>query len=224
MKKEIHQVTESAWLKVEGVTEENLIVWEEVKSVRTKSDWVWSSASKRCSGKKLEGKRKPWESHVYVLTYNLIHFKGALAKQQRTEENIEKTKIFCPLQLSWNSILSFNREPTMTMHYCDVTNLSDSDSSREHSLSVHYKSLVIGLLLCRQVRLSSRAHRALGGAGAGIRLTLSEWLRYVYPGGTAASVFKRGHPAARAVDHQTSQSVRILPVSSQGQAAFDRHH
>lgn len=194
MKKEIHQVTESVWLKVEGVTEENLIVWEEVKSVRTKSDWVWSSASKRCSGKKLEEKRKPWErfviyiSHIcfYILTYNIIHFKGALAKQQRTEENIEKTKIFRPLQLSWNSILSFNREPTMTMHYCDVTNLSGSDSSREHSLSVHYKSLVIGLLLCRQVRLGSRAHRAWGGVSAGIRLTLSEWLRYVYPGGTAA--------------------------------------
>lgn len=50
------------------------------------------------------------------------------------------------------------------MHYCDVTNLSGR--SRKHNPptptstppgSVHYKSLVIGLLLCRQVLLSGGA-------------------------------------------------------------------
>lgn len=113
----------------------------------------------------------------------------------------------------------------MTVHCCNVTNLSGSDRSREHSPSIHYKSLLIGQLLCHQVCFSSRAHWALGGAGAGIRLTLSEWLRYVYPGGNAAYVFEKGHPAAWAFDRQTSQCAKILPVSPQGQAPFDpRHH
>lgn len=63
------------------------------------------------------------------------------------------------------------------MHYCDVlkfvwqvqkVNSSPKPTTHLHPppLSVHYKSLVIGLLLCRQVLVS-------GGAPAGIRLTSS---------------------------------------------------
>lgn len=72
----------------------------------------------------------------------------------------------------------------MTTHYCDITNLSGSDRSREHSLThpLQYKSLVIGLLLCRQVCLAEPWEEPVQG----IRLTLSEWLRYVDPGETAA--------------------------------------
>lgn len=50
----------------------------------------------------------------------------------------------------------------------------------------------------------------LGGAAAGIRLTLSEWLRYV----TLELVlyFLKGRPAGRAVDQRTSQRAATLPV------------
>lgn len=50
----------------------------------------------------------------------------------------------------------------------------------------------------------------LGGAAAGIRLTLSEWLRYA----TLELVlyFLKGRPAGRAVDQRTSQCAATLPV------------
>lgn len=56
------------------------------------------------------------------------------------------------------------KEWSSTMHYCDVTNSSGRSSPCPKAttylhppLSVHYKSLVIGLLLCRQVLLSGVA-------------------------------------------------------------------
>lgn len=45
-KKKTTQVTRSVWAKLRGVTKENLIVREEVEQVLSKTDRVWTNASK----------------------------------------------------------------------------------------------------------------------------------------------------------------------------------
>lgn len=104
------------------------------------------------------------------------------------------------------------------MHYCDVTNLSGR--SRKHNpptptstrpRSVHYKSLVIGLLLCRQVLLSGGAPWAPWRSRRGDPSHLVWVAQVCYPRASAL-FFLKGRPAGRAVDQRTSQRATTLPV------------
>lgn len=113
------------------------------------------------------------------------------------------------------SVLSFKRKSTITMDYCDVYNWSVGD----RFFSVHYKSLVIGFLCWSALVMEltelweevawGPISPCLRGSGMSPRRGCCLFLKK-----------RRGRPAKRAVDHQTSQCVKLLPVSSQ--MAFDQ--
>lgn len=137
-------------------------------------------------------------------TVNIKTFSKNLEKSPPTEA-----------ELKYNTP-SFKGKSTVTMHYCDTCVKFVWQWQVRRTFPprpMQYKSLIIGLLPCRQMCFSSRAHWALGGATGGIRLTLSERLRYVYPGGCSPRLLK-GCPAERAVHQQTSHSVKSPPPSA----------
>lgn len=111
-------------------------------------------------------------------------------------------------------------------HYWNITNWSTSEKSKKKkkTLPLHplqYKSLVIALLPCPQVCWIAPALFCMRSK----RMYLSHlvWVAQVCcPLRDCSSLFLKGYPTERAVHHQTSQCVKILPVSSAGQALVDR--
>lgn len=98
----------------------------------------------------------------------------------------------------------------MTLDYCGVSNWSVGN----WSFSVHYKSLVIGFLrwsapTVEPAELWEEPACVCVWRG---HLTLPERPRYVCPAGLFSTPLKkrRGRPAKSAVDHQTSQCVKLL--------------
>lgn len=74
-----------------------------------------------------------------ISTYTLMHWIHKTASNKRRAwrvSNSPKKNLLTRAELKFNT-KSFKGESTMTMHYCDITNLSGSDRSGEHSLSTH---------------------------------------------------------------------------------------
>ena len=118
-------------------------------------------------------------------------------------------------------MLSFKGEPTMTMHYCDITNLSGSDRSGEHSLP---PPTAVQITCNWPITLSPGLPGwALGGAGAGDPSHLVWVAQVCRPWRDCSPLLLKGCPVGKAVDHRTSHRVRILLLGSGGRAAFDHH-
>lgn len=121
------------------------------------------------------------------------------------------------LLCEYRVVLSFKGESTMTVDYCDVSNWSVGD----RSFSVHYKSPVIGFLRWSALVMELTE---LWEERRGDPSHLA-WEAQVCLPRRGCCLFlkkRRGRPAKRAVDHRTSQCVKLLPVSSQIWVVFDQ--
>lgn len=149
---------------------------------------------------------------------NVWSWTVAACRKQQEENEMQNICIFFVLYAFdsifaiWRPFRSFQRESTMTRDYRDVSNWPVGDSS----VSVRYKSLVIGFLRWSApvTELTELWEELAWGP-------ISPCLRgsgMSAPEGWGGCLFlkkRRGRPARRAVHHQTSQCVKLLAVSSQ---------